>query len=56
MTQANQPSEFGGYAGTIQPEPHELTPAEEARLLRKMDPSSTSDTLDAARKREVEGE
>lgn len=55
MTQADPPSEFGGYAGTIQPEPHELTAAERARLERKTNPADPSDTVDAARKREVEG-
>lgn len=29
-----RPSEFGGVPGVVQPEPHELTPAEEARLER----------------------
>lgn len=55
MTQSNQPSEFGGYPGTIQPEPHELTNAERARLERKTNPADPSDTVEAAREREVNG-
>lgn len=31
---AKKGSEFGGHAGRIQPLPHSLTPAEEARLMR----------------------
>ncbi len=50
------PSEFGGYAGTIQPPPHELSPAEQARLERRMNPADPSDSVEAAREREVKGE
>lgn len=50
------PSEFGGYPGTIQPEPHPLTAVEEARLMRRVDPADSGDSIDAARQREVEGE
>jgi hypothetical protein len=51
-----EPSEFGGYPGTIQPEPHQLTNAELARLERRIDPADPGDNVDAARVREVEGE
>ncbi len=51
-----QPSEFGGYPGTIQPEPHPLTAAERARLERRVKSDDAGDTVDAARVREVEGE
>lgn len=57
MVQPSQtPSEFGGYPGTIQPEPHELTSVEEARLMRRIDPADAGDDIAAARVREVEGE
>lgn len=52
MTNPNAPSEFGGYPGPIQPEPHKLTSVEEARLMRKVNPASTSDSVEAARARE----
>lgn len=52
MTQSNEPSEFGGYPGTIQPEPHKLTNVEQLRLERKVNPASTSDSVEAARSRE----
>jgi hypothetical protein len=55
MTQADKPSEFGGYAGSIQPPPHELTSVEQARLERKTNPASPTDTVEAARDREVNG-
>lgn len=32
----NEPSEFGGYPGEIQPPPHELTAAEQARMERRI--------------------
>lgn len=51
-----EPSEFGGYPGTIQPEPHELTAAERARLERRVNPSDATDSVEAARDREVNGE
>lgn len=53
MTQANEPSEMGGYPGTIQPEPHKLTSVEQARLERKTNPADPSDSVEAAREREV---
>ncbi len=56
MVQASEPSEFGGVPGTIQPEPHQLTSVERARLERKVDPADPTDTVEAARVREVEGE
>jgi hypothetical protein len=40
---ATKGSEFGGVPGRIQPLPHSLTPAEEARLMR-----ATMDTEDPA--------
>lgn len=55
MTQSKEPSEFGGYAGTIQPPPHELTSVEQARLERKINPADPSDSVEAAREREVNG-
>ena len=51
----NKPSEYGGVSGSIQPPPHELTSAEQARLERKIDPADPSDTIEAAREREVNG-
>ena len=51
----DQPSEFGGVGGTIQPEPHQLTSAEQARLERKTNPADPSDSVEAAREREVNG-
>jgi len=53
---SNQPSEFGGYPGTIQPEPHKLTSVEEARLARRVDSASAEDNIEAARERETKGE
>jgi hypothetical protein len=50
------PSEFGGYPGTIQPEPHKLNSVELARLERRVDPSDPTDNVEAAREREVKGE
>lgn len=52
----DQPSEFGGYPGTIQPEPHKLTAAEQARLERRVDPADPADSVEAARERETKGE
>lgn len=54
MTSPN-PSEFGGYPGTIQPDPHTLTAAEQARLERKTNPADPGDSVEAAREREVTG-
>jgi hypothetical protein len=51
-----QPSEFGGYPGTIQPEPHKLTAIEQARLERRVNPADAGDSVEAAREREVSGE
>lgn len=51
-----EPSEFGGYPGTIQPGPHELTSIERARLERRVNPSDATDSVEAARDREVNGE
>lgn len=51
-----EPSEYGGVPGTIQPEPHKLTSVEEARLQRRVNPSSAEDSIEAAREREVQGE
>lgn len=53
MTQA---SEYGGQPGTIQPEPHQLTAAEEARLMRRVDSTDPTDSIEKARDREVRGE
>ena len=52
----DKPSEFGGYPGTIQPEPHKLTSIEQARLERRVDPADAGDSVEAAREREVKGE
>jgi len=48
-------SEFGGVPGTIQPDPHELTTAERARLERRVNPADAGDSVEAAREREVTG-
>lgn len=53
MTQA---SEFGGVPGSIQPEPHELTNIEQARLERRVNPADAGDSVEAARERETNGE
>lgn len=45
-------SEFGGAPGLIQPPPHKLTAAEEARLMRKVNPADAEDSIEAARARE----
>lgn len=47
-----EPSEFGGYPGLIQPEPHQLTNVEQLRLERQLDPADPGDNVDAARVRE----
>lgn len=49
---AENASEFGGVSGPIQPPPHELTPAELAKLQRKVRPDDKDDTIEAARIRE----
>ena len=46
-----QPSEFGGYPGMIQPEPHQLTAAEKARVERAVDPGNDEDSEELARER-----
>jgi hypothetical protein len=51
-----EPSEYGGYPGPIQPEPHQLTAAEEARLMRRVNPTDPGDSVEAARERETTGE
>jgi hypothetical protein len=51
MTGPNAPSEYGGHPGLIQPEPHQLTAAEAARLERAVDPGSEDDSIEAARER-----
>lgn len=51
-----QPSEYGGYSGTIQPEPHQLTAVEQARLERRVNPADATDSVEKARDREVKGE
>lgn len=47
-----RPSEFGGVPGPIQPDPHTLTAAEQARLERRVNPADAGDNVDAARERE----
>jgi hypothetical protein len=47
----NEPSEYGGQPGLIQPEPHKLTAIEEARLMRSVDPGDPDDSVEAARLR-----
>lgn len=44
MPSRDQASEYGGVSGLVQPPPHELTPAEQARLDRWQD--STTNTYD----------
>ncbi len=58
MSDVREPSssEFGGFPGTIQPEPHTLTAAEMARLERRVDPADPGDNVEMARVREVEGD
>lgn len=57
MTEPIQiPSEFGGVPGPIQPEPHQLTAAERARLERRVDAADAEDNVEAARAREAAGE
>lgn len=49
-------SEFGGVPGMVQPEPHQLSSVEEARLMRMVDPADANDSVEAARERgEQEG-
>jgi hypothetical protein len=52
MTRPKDESEFGGAPGMIQPPPHSLTPAEQFRLERRVDPSDPEDTVEAASIRE----
>ncbi len=54
MTNPREPgaSEFGGVPGPIQPEPHQMTAAERARLERRVNPADATDNVDAARERE----
>lgn len=52
MTRPIDESEFGGAPGLIQPPPHQLTAAEQARLERKVNPTDPSDSVEAARARE----
>lgn len=52
MTRPDEPSEFGGHPGPIQPEPHPLTNAELARLERRVNPADPTDSVEAARVRE----
>lgn len=46
---ASKGSEFGGQPGRIQPLPHELTSAEEARLMRAIDPMDEAGDVEAQR-------
>lgn len=46
-----EPSEFGGYPGLIQPEPHQLTAAEQAALERRVDAADPDDSIEKARAR-----
>jgi hypothetical protein len=53
MARADQrPSEFGGEPGMVARFEHELTPAEEARLMRATDELDESDTVEGALARE----
>lgn len=54
-TPSREASEFGGVGGTIQPEPHELSSVEQARLERRVNPADATDNVEAARQREVNG-
>jgi len=51
-----EPSEFGGDAGLVQKPPHELTPSEEARLMRKTNPEDPTDDVTGALVREWDEE
>jgi hypothetical protein len=53
MTQA---SEFGGVPGNVQPEPHQLTTEEQARLERRVISYREDDSVEAARERENTGQ
>lgn len=53
---AEKPSEFGGFPGVIQPDPHPLEPHEEAMVMRWVDPDDidgmgAEEVLEAARER-----
>lgn len=52
MTVSNEPSEYGGYPGLIQPPPHEPTAYEQMRIVYQLDPADAEDNVDAAKKRE----
>lgn len=52
MAGAVGPGEFSGEGGLVQKAPHELTPSEEARLMRATDESVPEDTPEAALARE----
>lgn len=52
MTRPSDESEFGGAPGLIQPPPHELSPAEQLRLERRLNPADPTDSVEAARIRE----
>jgi hypothetical protein len=49
-------SEFGGDPGSIQPEPHQLTSVERARLERRVHSWDEGDSVEAARERELLGD
>jgi hypothetical protein len=51
MVGTNESSEFGGDPGLIQPEPHQLTPREQAMLERQLNPADPDDSVSAARAR-----
>jgi len=55
-TRDKTPSEFGGKPGRVQGDGHELTPAEEARLMRATEPTDPADTPQAALVREWDAE
>jgi hypothetical protein len=46
---ASKASEFGGVEGRIQPLPHDLTGAEQARLMRAIDPTDGVTGVEAQR-------
>lgn len=49
-------SEFGGVPGMIAPEPHRLTVAEEAALMRRIDPMDSTTSLEDQRAAEARRE
>lgn len=56
VSMATKGSEFGGVPGKIAPMPHQLTPYEEARLMRAIDPMDEETDITAQRAAEARAE